>query len=281
TGENTGISSNTRESSTGDGGKIIIDPILFTIEDGAAIAVNSQGTGIGGDIELTADTLNLDNRTINARTRSNTGGNITLTVDDILYMRRNSKISTTAGNEQFGGNGGNITINTPFIVAFPTNGDGNDITANAFLGNGGNFNITGKFLFGIESRDQLTTFNDITASSELAQDGTVEVNTPGIDPTRSLIQLPDGRINPQVSQNCQANGRGTKAEFYPIGTGGLPHNPESLSIPEPFNQGLIPLQLEQKNTPKLSIGKTQSQNNIELNKKESSIYTETLPCQQR
>ncbi|MEO1373983.1 MAG: filamentous hemagglutinin N-terminal domain-containing protein, partial [Cyanobacteria bacterium J06635_10] len=281
TGENTGIFSNTRENSTGDGGKIIIDPILFTIENGAAIAVNSQGEGIGGDIELTAATLNLNNGFINAQTRSNTGGNITLKIDDILFMDRNSKISTTAGDEQFGGNGGNITINTPFIVAFPTNSDGNDISANAFLGNGGNVNITGQFLFGIESRDRPTSINDITVSSTFGEDGTFNINTPGIDPTRSLTNLPQQRINPEISQNCQASGRGTKAEFYQIGTGGIPHNPEALSIPEPFNQDLLPLQPEQKNTPKLSTRKTQSQNTIELSEKLSTIYSESLPCQER
>ena len=285
TGENTGIFANTTENSTGNGGQIIIDPILFTVKDGAAIAVNSQGQGVGGDIELAAGTLNLDNGFINARTRSNTGGNITLDIDKLVFLRNGSQISTTAGDEQFGGNGGNILINTPFIVAFPTDADGNDITANAFTGNGGKVNINGQFLFGIESRKQLTPINDITASSTFGRRGEVNINTPGIDPTRNLNDLPQGRINPEVSQNCQASSSGAKTELYDIGTGGIPYNPDALSNAEPFaNEDLIPLQPARKSSLFTYSGKTQPENRNfssenSFTTPSSIVLTEILPCQ--
>ena len=149
-GINTGIFANTEIGSTGDSGRINIDPELVLIENGAAIAVNSQGTGIGGDIELIANILNLNQGTISAQTLSNTGGNITLNLQELLFRENLSQISTTAGNEQFGGDGGNIFIDVPFIIAFPL--ENSDITANAFLGNGGRSRpLTPKHYLGLNS----------------------------------------------------------------------------------------------------------------------------------
>ena len=160
----TGIFANTTEGSTGQGGSINIDPRTLTIRDGATISANSQGEGIGGDIELAAGFLTLDNGTISAETRSNTGGDLTLNLQDRLFLRNGSQISTTAGNQEFGGDGGNITIDTPFIVAVPR--ENSDITANAFEGSGGQINITAQGIFGIEERraSEENQTNDIDAS---------------------------------------------------------------------------------------------------------------------
>lgn len=118
-GSDTGIFANTTEGSTGKGGSIIVEPNLrtLTIRDGATISVDSQGEGIGGDIELSAGFLTLDKGTISAETRSNTGGNITLNLQDLLLLRNNSQISTTAGNQEFGGDGGNIA-RAPRLIKF-------------------------------------------------------------------------------------------------------------------------------------------------------------------
>ncbi|MDJ0616233.1 MAG: filamentous hemagglutinin N-terminal domain-containing protein [Calothrix sp. MO_192.B10] len=222
----TGIFADTFAGSTGKGGNIVIDPTTFIIRDGAQISVNSNGEGIGGDIELAAGFLTLDNGEISAETRSNTGGNITLNLQDLLLLRNNSQISTTAGNQQFGGNGGNITINSPFIVALPN--ENNDITANAFTGRGGNVNITTQGIFGIAASTQLTPLSDITASSQLGVQGEVSITQPDVDPSRGLIELPDAVVDKsnQVNQICP---RGINAkplsEFYITGRGSLPPSP--------------------------------------------------------
>ncbi|MDJ0616409.1 MAG: filamentous hemagglutinin N-terminal domain-containing protein [Calothrix sp. MO_192.B10] len=222
----TGIFANTTEGSTGKGGNIIIDPRTFIIRDGATIAVNSQGEGIGGDIDLTAGFLTLDNGTISAETRSNTGGNITLNLQDLLLLRNGSQISTTAGNQQFGGNGGNITINnSPFIVALPK--ENSDITANAFTGNGGNINISTKGIFGIFSQERLTENSDITASSELGVIGNVTINTPEIDPSQGLVELPSNLVDAseQISNACTPGSPQSQSSFVATGRGGLPLSP--------------------------------------------------------
>ena len=230
-GSKTGIFANTTAGSTGNGGTIIIDPRTVTIENGAAIAVDSQGTGIGGNIQLAAGSLTLNQGSISAETRSNTGGNINLQLNDLLLLRNASKISTTAGNQQFGGDGGNITINTPFIVAIPQ--ENSDLTANAFRGRGGKIDITTNGIFGIQSRPSLTELSDITASSQLGVSGEVSINSPDVDPSQGLSELPADVVNVAglINQNlCTAARRGS--EFIVTGRGGLPISPSELLNPD-------------------------------------------------
>ncbi|XHR82819.1 MAG: filamentous hemagglutinin N-terminal domain-containing protein [Gloeotrichia echinulata GP01] len=231
-GKDSGLFANTEKNSTGRGGTINIDPKILMIQDGATIAVNSQGQGIGGDINLQAGSLFLDNGTISAKTNSNTGGNINLGVDNLLFLRHGSEISTTAGDEQNGGNGGNITIDASngFIVAIPY--ENSDITANAFTGNGGRVDITTQQLFGIEKQDFTTLLSDITASSNFGLNGEVNINlTVNADPTSGLTKLPDRPVNVRISEGCQVVEDKDAVEFYSIGKGGLPPRPdEALSF---------------------------------------------------
>jgi len=132
------------------------------------------GTGEAGNLTIEANSISLDNDTIiTAGTQSGNGGNISLKVADDITLGNDSTISAKAFNNA---NGGNLTIDTNFIVAFP---DGNnDIIANAAQGTGGNINITAESLFGIEERLQNDFTNDIDASSEFGFNGNVSINTP-------------------------------------------------------------------------------------------------------
>ena len=70
-GPNTGLFANTKPGSSGNGGRIFIDPRTVIIQDGAKIAVDSQGSGIGGNINIQAGRLELrDRATITATTAS-------------------------------------------------------------------------------------------------------------------------------------------------------------------------------------------------------------------
>ncbi|AOX02302.1 hypothetical protein BJP34_25200 [Moorena producens PAL-8-15-08-1] len=231
-GTGSGLFANTTRDSSGDGGNIFVDPRTVTIRDGAKIAVDSQGQGKGGSITLEAGTLTLNNKAeLSAETASTQGGNITLTIDELLFLRRNSKISTTAGTAQAGGDGGNITINAPFIIGIRQ--EDSDITANAFEGNGGNINITTQGIIGLEFREKLTPLSDITASSEFGVDGTVNINAPGIDPSQGLSELPTDVID--VSQLIEKNlcAAGEGSEFIATGRGGLPISPNETLSPNP------------------------------------------------
>ncbi|MGB7442762.1 MAG: hypothetical protein WA919_16990, partial [Coleofasciculaceae cyanobacterium] len=191
--------------------------------------VDSQGTGQGGDIQIQAGTLTLNNQSlISAETASTDGGNITLAIGDILLLRHGSNISTTAGTDLAGGDGGDITINSDFIVAVDE--ENSDITANAFAGNGGNINITAQGIFGIQFREELTPMSDITASSEFGLDGVVAIDRPSVDPSRGLTQLPTLPRPVKVAEGCQAADESGAIAFFNIGRGGLASSPyESLS----------------------------------------------------
>ncbi|MEM9540383.1 MAG: filamentous hemagglutinin N-terminal domain-containing protein [Cyanobacteria bacterium P01_E01_bin.42] len=226
-GENTGIFASTGSNSIGNGGDINIQTNTLSWGDNATINVNSQGQGTGGDIEVRSRRIDLDNSSISAETLSTQGGDIELTVEDLLMMRNESQISTTAGTARAGGNGGNITINAEngFLVGPPQ--ENNDITANAFEGNGGRIDITAQDIFGLEFRDELTENSDITASSEFGLDGTVNINTLDVDPANGLSDLPEQPAEPQVRQGCSKGGANSSS-LHVVGIGGSPDNPDDL-----------------------------------------------------
>ncbi|MDX2254844.1 MAG: filamentous hemagglutinin N-terminal domain-containing protein [Pseudanabaenaceae cyanobacterium bins.39] len=219
-GNGSDILSSSDVGSSGAGGSIFIDPAIVTLKDGARISVSNLGLGDGGNISLIAGSLSVTNSSIIAETANGKGGNITLQVADLLWLRDRGLISATAGNN---GDGGNININANFVLAFAT--ENSDIFANAFRGRGGNINITTQGLFGIESRDRPTPFSDITASSQFGLNGTVLINTPGVDPSKGLGNLPADTSDASslISQRCLADNVNSK--FFITGRGGLPPSP--------------------------------------------------------
>ncbi|MEO1762337.1 MAG: filamentous hemagglutinin N-terminal domain-containing protein [Cyanobacteria bacterium J06629_18] len=221
----TGLFAGTSAESTGEGGSIIIDPPLVVIENGAVVSVGSSGKGDAGDITLQAGTLQLNNGFITAQTASTQGGDINLQIGELLLLRNESQISTTAGTAQAGEDGGNIDINSKFIVSIPE--ENSDITANAFSGNGGRVDIISNGIFGIETQASLTNFSDITASSETGISGETNINTADT----SSIQNSFTELSPNIDTDAIiANScivRGNKKQensFQIVGNEGLPPN---------------------------------------------------------
>ncbi|MFN6569521.1 filamentous hemagglutinin N-terminal domain-containing protein [Dendronalium sp. ChiSLP03b] len=210
---------------TGKAGDMSINTPQLLIFNGGQATVSSLATGVAGNLDITANSVELNNGRITGQTFSGNGGNLTLNIADFLVMRQGSEISTTAGTAQQGGDGGNIQINTPngFIVAVPS--EDSDISANAFTGRGGRVDITARGIFGIQPRSDLTSLSDITASSEFGINGFVEINTPDVDPNQGLVNLPDITVDTEIVQGCTAGGTVAKSEFNIIGRGGLPPNP--------------------------------------------------------
>jgi filamentous hemagglutinin family protein len=214
----------------GIGGDINIDTDALVVRNGAQLLADSTRQGRAGNINITSRSIQLDRGRLTAETRTGDGGNITLDNVDLLQLRNGSLISTTAGTARSGGDGGNIAIDSDFIVAVPN--ENSDIRANAFSGSGGNVTITTQGLFGIEPQDNPTDRSDITASSDLGVQGTIAINTPDIDPSRGLTELPDAPVDAsnQIAQACPTSGNIAEAlgEFIVTGRGGLPANPTEL-----------------------------------------------------
>ncbi len=226
-----GLFASVGANAKGSGGNLNINTQRLRISDRALVAVSSTGIGTAGNLEIQARDLRLDNQgSITAKTNSGNGGNINLQLQDLLLLRHGSSISTTAGDNLNPGNGGNITINTPFIVAVPS--ENSDISANAFTGNGGRVTINSFGIFGIQSRSQPTPESDITASSTsgVGLQGIVNINTPGIDPSRGLAVLPENIVDRSrlIASGCNAGDAKNSDVFFATGRGGLPPNPADM-----------------------------------------------------
>ncbi|WP_206816032.1 filamentous hemagglutinin N-terminal domain-containing protein [Chroococcus sp. FPU101] len=204
---------------TGNSGNVIINTGHLSIIDKAQVNVRNDGPSNAGNLILNANSLFLSHQgEISASSVSGVEGDITLNIQDVLLLSNNSQITNTAAGT---GNGGNIKIDTSFLI-----GTGNsDITANSRSGRGGAININARGALGFSVQDKrLTLGNDITAFSEQGADlsGTVELNTPEIDPSQGLIKFPETIINPTtlVAQNpCQQR---RKSGLTITGRGGLP-----------------------------------------------------------
>ncbi|NER30375.1 MAG: S-layer family protein, partial [Symploca sp. SIO1C4] len=198
--------------------------LIFNLQRG--LLGNKDIFGQAGNIFITAQTLLLDNRSrLSTTTQSGDGGDITLENLDLLLLRNGDGvggISTTAGTEQRGGDGGNIKIDADLIIGIAE--ENSDITANAFSGRGGNIDIETTLILGLEFRDELTRLSDITASSEIGVDGEVVIDDLGIDPVQAAAELSTDTYRPPLSQGCQP-GMDGRGRFLNAGRGGIRPNP--------------------------------------------------------
>ena len=215
----------------GSGGDIYIETDQLIIRDGATINASNfpsftpgppPGTGPAGNININAGSILLENQAIlTAATVDGDRANINLQSDGIV-LRQGSLITTNATGTA---TGGNINLDTGILVAF----ENSDITANSVNSFGGQVIVDAQAIFGTAFRPQLTSESDITASSELGAQfsGQVTLNTPEIDPSQGLVELPDGVVDPntQVAAACERTNGNT---FVSTGRGGLPENASQL-----------------------------------------------------
>ncbi|MBE9010533.1 S-layer family protein, partial [Pseudanabaenaceae cyanobacterium LEGE 13415] len=215
-----GIFGSTLPESSGEGGTIAIATRDLRISDDGRVSVDSQGTGDGGRLRIDAGTVLLDRGNIVAKTESGEGGDISLSVQNRLTLRRNSQISTTANGS---GNGGNIDITANgFILAIPN--ENSDITANANQGRGGNIAIRTQGIFGIAPESTPNELSNITASSQYGIDGTVKLTTLQPEPDQRVQEVPQlVDTSNQIAQTCSPRSRANS--FVVTGKGGLPPDP--------------------------------------------------------
>ena len=196
----------------GNAGNLNISSPEFRVTSGASINLNATGTGEAGSLRIDARDITLDLGSLTAETRVGDRGNITLSNADTLLLRNNSQITTNAFESA---TGGDITIAADGIIAL----DNSDITANAFEGQGGEIQITTQGIFSDLN-------SQITAASELGIDGTVTFNTPDVDPTAGIFELPEVSVDAEnvLAQDlCRLEGdRIAKGSSFVItGKGGL------------------------------------------------------------
>ena len=234
---------------SGQGGSVVINSNQVRMADGSIIAVNSGSSdvdaGDAGNLIINSGILTLDrNASLKATSENGKGGDISLNLDKYLLLRRNSLISTSAGaNNQGTADGGNIAINTQFIIAPPW--ENSDIAANAFGGTGGKVNINAEKIFGmfVRSRSDLIRLlgstnpkdldpirlgtSDITAISQNnpTLNGSVAVSQLEVDPTRGLNAEPLRPQKPNVAEDCGSQNQTKGSRVTSSGRGGITPTP--------------------------------------------------------
>ena len=235
----------------GDAGTIDIKAQSVLLNRGSILANSTTPAGEAGDIRVEADILRLADRSrIISETESGRGGDINIIANQALILRERSRISTTAGLEGTGGDGGNILVNATkgFIVA-PARENSN-ISANAYTGRGGTVQINVQGVFGIQARSQTTPESDITASSQQGVQGTVSIAQPEVQPTQGITELPVDILDAsnQIAQICPRGGN--LGRFVVSGKGSAPPNPID---PLPGTSTLSPLASLESTPPNRSI----------------------------
>jgi filamentous hemagglutinin family protein len=215
---------------SGSGGNIEIATRQLSLLDGSTINASNfastlsgapPGNGSAGNIVIRADEVALKGGSlITTDTVAGDRANIDIQSDS-LVLRQGSNINANATGTA---TGGNIRLDTEALIAF----ENSDITANAVDNFGGRVVINAETILGTAYREQLSTESDITASSALgpAFSGTVEIQTPQVDPTDGLTKLPESpSAENQIVAACE---RINSNAFVATGRGGLPEGASQL-----------------------------------------------------
>jgi filamentous hemagglutinin family protein len=178
-GKNVTIESKTE--TTGTGGNINIEANSLNMENGATISAIStndgQNAGNAGHISIVADTMSLvSDVSILTEAKNAGGGTISMQGSDTLYMADSQINSSVAYGKD---NGGNISLNDHTVLAL----NHSNILAQANQGNGGNIHISADHL--IKSADSM-----ISASSKMGFDGNISIQSPVESISKSVVELP-------------------------------------------------------------------------------------------
>jgi filamentous hemagglutinin family protein len=220
----------------GNAGNINLNATNISLSNGVELNTQTESNGSAGIVNITADSLILDRSSIEASNLPSQlasgqlfGGNINLNLTQNLFLFDDSTISAEANQNA---NGGNINIGAKFIVAFPSQVNGNDIIANATLGRGGVIRINAESIFNIQESSQISLDNDINASSNIdGLDGTVAIDTPEVGTIQRTTELTTNAIDADEipSNNCAIHQNSNGNSLIVKGKGGI-----APEITEPF-----------------------------------------------
>jgi filamentous hemagglutinin family protein len=211
-GVDSGIFTDTQ--GTGAGGNINLTAgQSVTISNGASVSASSTGPGNAGNISVNAgQQFEMRDSSITTQATKATGGNINIQAIDRVRLV-NSPISTSVRSGP--GSGGNITIDPNVVVL-----QNSPITAQADRGAGGNITITTP-LFLADST------SPVSASSQFGRNGTVTIQSPTSNLSESLGTLPSepNQAHSLLTQRCAALVNGQSSSFVVAGREQLPADP--------------------------------------------------------
>ena len=204
-------------------------PKVSSIDAASKLAVNSTGFGNAGNINVKTGSMYLDNKAVvTANTQSvnkdpkKPQANININNLQDLILRRGSNITTNAQGENV--IGGNINIDNDVLAVL----EKSIISANSTDFRGGRVTINTQGIFGNQPWYPEVFRGYITATGATPDlSGTVQINTPDIDPNNGLIELPVNLVDAsnQISNACTPRSREFQNTFVSTGRGGLPMSP--------------------------------------------------------
>jgi large exoprotein involved in heme utilization and adhesion len=231
TGQNVTLSGgstiNAGTSGTGLGGNVQVGAGGILRVDNSTVTVSSTGSPINGTPPGNAGTLRtnsryvqLDNGQLAATSFASNGGNIDMTVDNILLLRNRGLISTQSDGPE--SRDGNIAIRAGGIVAIPQ--ENSDIIARS--SRQGNVEIETQAIIGIAINQGM---DEIPTISEVLSTGDTVLNL-GIDPSQGTQELDQEPRDVELAQGCDASSGEDEAGYVDIGQGGQAAGPDdSLS----------------------------------------------------
>jgi filamentous hemagglutinin family protein len=212
------------------GGDINLQAHTIELSNAAVISAQSTGLGDAGTLTIAADDTVLlrEGSAITTLATQAGGGNITLTGFQLVRLDR-SRVTAEARGEALDDRGGNVTINSAFVIL-----DHSLIQANAFAGNGGDItvNATEAFLADVET---CTDEECLDASSQLANPGRIEVQSPVTELSSIVVPLPQrfAQATELLRQHCAERLRGGEvSSFILAGREQVPIEPDGV-LPSP------------------------------------------------
>jgi filamentous hemagglutinin family protein len=235
TGSDSGLFSDTASGERG--GDIDLQAHTIELTDGAVISAQSTGLGDAGTLTITArDTVLLrDDSAVTTLATQAGGGNITVTGNQLVRLT-DSVVTAEARGQEPDDRGGNVTINSAFVIL-----DHSRVQANAVAGNGGDItiNATEAFLADVETCANEECFD---ASSQLANPGRIVVQAPVTDLSSIVVPLPQrfAQAAELLRQHCAERLRGSEASsFIVAGREQVPIEPDGVLPSPPSMDGNI------------------------------------------
>jgi filamentous hemagglutinin family protein len=213
------------DSSTGGsglGGNIDIRAGTVDLNDGTAVSASSTSSGNAGNIRISAQEKFVSrNSSVTTEARQSDGGNIDIRAGSLFHLSRSDiTTSVSTGN----GRGGNISIDPQFVIL-----DRSQIRADALGGPGGNVTIVADVF--LKSPDSI-----VSASSALGVPGTINIEATFTNVTGTFAQLPATPLQATelLRASCAARFGGGKTSSLVVGgRDGLPLEPGGF-MPSPL-----------------------------------------------
>ena len=185
---------------TGNAGQVTVTASdTVTIDgDGSAISTRTLGQGAGGKINVFADNLEIRNggaikaESLSEGADAGAGGNIKLTVNDTVLLRR-GEIRTRVLGAGERAKGGDINIDPEFVILL----DGSRIITDSAAEKAGDVSITaGLFIISSDSR--------ISAQGgDPSLDGEIEIRAPDTNISGTITPPPASFFKPSVLSSGQ------------------------------------------------------------------------------